>query len=275
MLGLIPLSGRPKGISVMMRVKNEERWIETSIKSIVNIADEIIIADNGSTDSTLEVVNRLVVQYSPKIVLYNLPGYDICDLSNALLDKTHYYWVLRWDADFVARTSGEINIYDFRKRILSLSRQKYYVIYLNRINLYVDLLHQWSDHPTYFENYMHVFTEESCYKRFGMYEVLVTPDYFKRLVWEEPYFFHVDVKSDERMFLRWFWTDWLEAISRGEKYGLNEYICFRIKKDWGLNKWEDGVAFVKKELQKKIVKYDENKYGPYPDLLRPYLETLD
>lgn len=42
-------------IVAMYRVKNEERWIEKSITSVLDICSSIVILDDGSTDSTLEI----------------------------------------------------------------------------------------------------------------------------------------------------------------------------------------------------------------------------
>ena len=50
-------------ISLCMIVKNEEDVIERCLKSVKNIADEIIIVDTGSKDSTKEICRR----YTDKI----------------------------------------------------------------------------------------------------------------------------------------------------------------------------------------------------------------
>ena len=55
-LKLVPYPNRPEGLSVMMRVKNEVDWITPSVQSIKDIADEIIIVDNGSTDGTYRIL---------------------------------------------------------------------------------------------------------------------------------------------------------------------------------------------------------------------------
>lgn len=44
-----------KKIIVMYRVKNEERWIEQSIKSIYDFCDEIVVFDDNSTDNTKKI----------------------------------------------------------------------------------------------------------------------------------------------------------------------------------------------------------------------------
>src|SRR3989338_6982361 len=40
-------------------VKNEERWILYALKSILDIADEILIFDTGSTDKTVEIIKTI------------------------------------------------------------------------------------------------------------------------------------------------------------------------------------------------------------------------
>ena len=39
----------------MYRIKNEERWIKHSLKYASKVCDEIVILDDGSTDSTVEI----------------------------------------------------------------------------------------------------------------------------------------------------------------------------------------------------------------------------
>ena len=45
-------------IVTMYRLKNEERWIEQSIKSIYDFCDEIVILDDNSIDKTKEIYSQ-------------------------------------------------------------------------------------------------------------------------------------------------------------------------------------------------------------------------
>lgn len=67
-------------ISIIIRAKNEERWIGKCLSLIIKQVEtdiEIVLVDNGSTDSTV----RKAVQIVPNIIIVNvdnyLPGYAI------------------------------------------------------------------------------------------------------------------------------------------------------------------------------------------------------
>ena len=63
------------GISVMMPVKDEVDWIELSIRSIKNFADEIVIVDSSS-DGTTKTVQRMADKCDKIRWIYLVP-YDI------------------------------------------------------------------------------------------------------------------------------------------------------------------------------------------------------
>lgn len=79
-------------ISVIVLTKNEEEMIKVCLES-VKWADEIIIADNGSTDKTLDIAAR----YSDKIIKFS--GSDFSELRNRAAEKASGDWLLYVDAD--------------------------------------------------------------------------------------------------------------------------------------------------------------------------------
>jgi len=79
-------------ISVIIIAKNEERMLKACLES-VKWADEIVVADNGSTDKTEEVAKK----YTSKIVNFN--DADFAGLRNKAAEKATGDWVLYVDAD--------------------------------------------------------------------------------------------------------------------------------------------------------------------------------
>lgn len=58
---------RPCGVSGLMRVKDEARWVAQSIDSCIDALDELIICYQESTDKTAEIVELKRRQYPDKI----------------------------------------------------------------------------------------------------------------------------------------------------------------------------------------------------------------
>lgn len=56
----------PNGISFIVAVKDEQRWIKPCIQSIQHLADEIIVVDSSVLDSTTQIIQELKAS-NPKI----------------------------------------------------------------------------------------------------------------------------------------------------------------------------------------------------------------
>lgn len=82
------------GISLCMIVKNEEDWIEGALDSVRSVVDEIIIADTGCTDRTIERASR----FDPKIVHFKWTD-SFADARNFTLAEARHPWILVLDAD--------------------------------------------------------------------------------------------------------------------------------------------------------------------------------
>jgi glycosyltransferase involved in cell wall biosynthesis len=80
-------------ISVFIITHNEEKRIEKSINSVINIADEIIVIDSGSTDNTLLISEKL----GAKIIKNDWHGYEKQKIFGELQCKNQ--WILNIDAD--------------------------------------------------------------------------------------------------------------------------------------------------------------------------------
>jgi len=88
-------------LSVCMIVKNEEKVLRRCLESICGIADEIIIADTGSTDKTKEIA----LEYTDQVFEYEWEN-DFSKARNFAASKATGEWILAIDADeFVDRDS--------------------------------------------------------------------------------------------------------------------------------------------------------------------------
>ena len=97
-------------LSVAMIVKDEEANIRRALESIVDVVDEIIVVDTGSTDRTPEIVK----EYTDKLYFHEWQN-DFSEARNYSLQFPTCEWVLIYDADEEASESFRKNIRDFLK----------------------------------------------------------------------------------------------------------------------------------------------------------------
>ncbi|MCR1823722.1 MULTISPECIES: glycosyltransferase [Terrisporobacter] len=83
-------------LSLCMITKNEEKNIKACLDSMVNIADEIIIVDTGSTDRTIEIAKS----YGAKVFSYKWND-DFSEARNISLEKATKDWIIVLDGDEV------------------------------------------------------------------------------------------------------------------------------------------------------------------------------
>jgi glycosyltransferase involved in cell wall biosynthesis len=80
-------------LSVILITKDEEDRVERCLKSVADIADEIIVLDSGSTDETVSICKK----YTNNIEITDWPGFG--HQKQRALDKASCDWVLSIDAD--------------------------------------------------------------------------------------------------------------------------------------------------------------------------------
>ena len=272
-MGIYPTTPqRPQGISIYMRVKDERDWIATSIASVKDIADEIIIVDNGSADGTYEILRELANAGKGFIKLSKRPELHHCDLSNYALEQTSFRWVFRMDGDMVAHTNGEHPISELRVRILDLNPNRHYLIYLRHINLSGDLFHQDPQEMVHIEEYIHTFSEATRFIHPGRFEAVKFPFYYRPLFWYEPYVFHVNIKPARRMLLRHFWAGWLELKDYIRYPTIEDYVAAHIEKEFGTPLMEEAQKRCMGKVLQNHIPFDAERFGPYPAMLKPLLD---
>lgn len=274
-----PYKLRKDGISAMIRTKNEEDWIELSILSIKDFADEIIIID-ASTDNTPNIIEKVKKEHNLNIRLIRyedkdkLPtGDSYTEQSNIALKNTQYRWILRWDGDMVARTDGENSILNLKRKLMELDNKKYYIIFFSQIILSMDVFHCLKNSPIHREGWLHTYSPNLVYKNMGRFEELQVPIYYKRVELKEIYGFHCNIKSAERMFLRSFWTDWRDEGEYTKFPKLEDYVKSKIREKYNTEDINEAIKIQLKKYINELVPYDSKKYGDYPKLLKEYLKN--
>lgn len=273
-IGFVQKPQKPLGMSAIVRVKDEETWLEPCIRSIATVADEIVAGDNGSSDGSLGILKRLEREFGGKLRVFECADEGIKSLTNHLLGQTAYRWVIRWDADFVARTEGPQSVEVFRDWLHALDERRYYMIYPRMIELTGDLGHQRVETAT--RGDCHCFTAapalQYVYNPSG-FEAPRVPLYYGAYRFEVPTFFHVDVKPDRRMFLSHVWKEYLLAPERSGGATFDAYVERCLQTGWGGKTIDEAAAEWAVGHYRRLVPYNRELYGEYPTLLQPFVDA--
>jgi len=89
---------RPE-FSVVIPCKNEEHHLEDCVLSVVDWADEVVIADSGSTDRTLEIAARLCERFPAKCRLVQREFINFGSFKSWASQQCRHDWVFVLDAD--------------------------------------------------------------------------------------------------------------------------------------------------------------------------------
>lgn len=84
------------GLSVVMIAKNAGRHIGQSLGSLAGVADEIVLVDTGSTDSTIEIAQK----HGCRIYRMEWQG-DFSRARNFGIERARYRWIMSVDSDEV------------------------------------------------------------------------------------------------------------------------------------------------------------------------------
>jgi glycosyltransferase involved in cell wall biosynthesis len=82
-------------LSVAIITFNEEANIGRTLRSVIGVADEVLLVDSGSTDRTLEIAR----EFGAKVKVYSEPWMGFARQKNSAIEKCTGVWVLSLDAD--------------------------------------------------------------------------------------------------------------------------------------------------------------------------------
>ena len=122
-------------LSVVIITFNEARNIERAVKSVKNIADEIIVVDSFSTDETPKICQKLNVTFIQR----KWDGYAA--QKNFAHSKTTFNYILSLDAD-------EALDAELENHILSQKEKGFKGVYI--VNRLVNYCGQWIKHSSWY-----------------------------------------------------------------------------------------------------------------------------
>lgn len=279
---------KPNGISVLISAQNEEKIIRMCVESFLEFGDEIIIVTNGSADGTRDICKELVNEYPEKVQFYDKPELpDLYHNRAYALSKAKYRWVMRGDADYVAYNDedGRYSIKALRNRILQTQTIFPTSFWVEQVNISYQLnmsreRKEISEIPNkipkvFAEGYMpriYLNTFLLKFKKMGQNEGVPFIFLYKQIFIEQPYWFHITLKSDKDLFLRSARREWRE---HSDKYPtLIEYIKdIHIPKYYHEKSFDEAVQiYIDTTILPCLVKYDETKYYKYPKRLKRLID---
>ena len=274
-LGLVPPpDGRPSGISAMMRLRNESRWVETAIRSLTPFVEQFSIVDHGSEDGTADIVRRTADKLGLDYTLVSMPDAEFADVCDTALRNTTHRWVLRWDGDMIARTSGELSFATIREYALSLDPARYWAVYFPHICLDGDLFHQDPAHTIHYEDYLFTWSPALFHRRTGRFREMVCPLYYTRCYLWESASFHLSSLDDPVTAIhRKYWEEW-RRLNDPAYPTLASFADSCIRGEYGTDSPEEAGALLLREQFRRLVPYDRDRFGDYPELLEPYLASF-
>jgi len=268
LLGKLPKVDRSNCISALVRVKNEEWWIEPSILSIKDLVHEYIVID-ASTDRTPEIIDRLRDEYGLNMVHIMDFDEDIAAASQRGLERCTCRWILRWDGDFVMQERG---VQFLKSLIDKLRKDRFYTIYFPHVILIGDLYHT-PPNPLHVEHWLVTYVPGMRFVRIpGGFEYLYTPTHLAyRIEIENPLSYHINVKPKIKLLERKYrWEHYIKGVW----IPLEEYIKKRILEDYGTADVNEAAEKFYQEYIKemKLIPFDKTKYGDYPKILKEYVK---
>jgi len=259
---------REFGVSAVVWSKNEEDWIEVSMKSVAEIVNEYVLID-ASTDRTPEIAREVGKELGIPVKIVKTFTTDMAEVGNLGLKHSSFRWILKWDPDFVLH---EKFVPYLKKLIKDLDEERwYYAVYWPHVCLDGDLFHYNPRNYLHIEHWLFTYHPRLRYGHVGWLEHLEIPLFYYRIDVETPMSIHLrTVKNPLRLLYRHYWY---EARRRGllEKIDLDTYVRQRIVEDFGTSDIEEAARRYLERFLKKFAPYDPTKILPYPEVLKKYV----
>lgn len=287
---------RRPGISTLIACQNEEATVGWCILSFLDFSDEIIVVDNGSTDSSKDICRELARQYPDKVRFFDAPHLkDLYENRQYALERSRYRWVVRADADYICYTNGEFSCMKLRQLLLN-EKEVYFrpcQVWLFQAGVSGDYWHclpQDVSHELNIPDFIE--PRRVCggamarifrvvpgmrFARLGRWEGVRYPRLLRRFChnirWPAPIWMHCNIKSNINQVYREYRTDWRELGDYHQYPTLTAYVRYRIQTELGTEDISEAAR--QRDDPRHLTlyqRYDTSIGLPYPTLVRSAME---
>ncbi|WP_422450376.1 MULTISPECIES: glycosyltransferase family 2 protein [unclassified Endozoicomonas] len=272
--------------SAVVNCFNEELYVYYSLKSIYGYTDEIIVVDNCSSDSTVDIVNQFIrsEDLENKVKLYALEEpMQLGDVRNFALGKAKNDWVIKWDGDFCA--FGEMDVENEKQapfskllKVVESKKNDYDIFLLHSLNISGDLYHYDKSRARLGLNGDSFVGRKDCMS-YGVTEKYGDVGILKRKNGEKAklfylnnpekdpmYFIHIyGVKPDSYLLYRRFLSEYQVWVAKNKNRIKDFWEWLGQERNYNI---DGGVSYVKKEIVKNMLKHDLY----LPKILQPEIE---
>jgi len=231
--------GREEGITALVAVKNEP-WIESSLLSIKDLVDEIVVVDSSTVDIK-NLIDKLIRQGLNIKYVRAKPNYT--EQTMTTINLSTKKWLLRWDADLIAYMSGKQDMKKLKNVLINLDTKKYHAIWFNLLNVDFDLFHTGNKlhREAYLFSYSPVLSKpKSRLARFLINLIfkmrslkpprlpfMPLPVWYNRIILDDVFALHLrSVKPMNSLLERTIWDAWALATDETKAKYSNSYDKF-------------------------------------------------
>jgi glycosyltransferase involved in cell wall biosynthesis len=285
------LQRRKPGISVLLASQDEQYLLGLSIRSFLELGDEVIVVDNGSQDASPQIARTLAERYPGRVRFFDRP--ELVDLhqNRALaLSQARHEWVVRADSDYVCYTEGPLAVQDFRRFVLSVRRSvQPAVIWVPQPNVFGDFFHTGrpltgsaAAHPE--RQYVLDVTSPPmprlyqtfpgfAFVRRGRRETTRLLRVMQAFTWPQPIWMHCTIKSDLNLFRRSERTNWRQRGDYARFPTLDHYIRSIVRERYGTSDpAEASRTYMQRHILPHLERYEVRGRHPYPKLVAEQIE---
>ena len=227
---------RKPGLSFIIRARNEALNIEKAVYSILHLADEIILVDNGSKDQTLLKAQRMAREFPGLVRVFSYPHRlpragkehteavrmgnhpNLVDYYNWCLAQSRFANIVKWDADFIATRALDEVVHQHRLR----TRSDWFVLWFSGDTLFVSEKDVYRKRHPYYQEYR-VFSARHGF-RWVMNEAWSCETFDRRFIARTP----VRIMIEESCFLE------VKRTEIDEFSGRSSFLDRRDHEDWEL-----------------------------------------